>query len=56
MCQVFFITERPKPNHFSIRVGINNDETNYYWVEKDGKRTKGYIFRQELFALKGQFE
>ena len=38
------------------RVGINNGETNFYWVEKDGKRIKGRFFRQESFALKGQFQ
>ena len=52
MCQVFFITARPKPNHFSTRVGINNDETNYYWVEKDGKRTKGYNFQTRIVCSK----
>ena len=64
MRQVFCIRARPKTNHFSIemkflkqiRVGINNGETNYYWVEKDGKKIKDRFFRQELFALKGQFE
>ena len=38
------------------RVGINNGETNYYWIEKDSKTIKDRFFRQELFALKGQFE
>ena len=38
------------------RVGINNSKTNYYWVEKCGKRIKDRFFRQELFSLKGQFE
>ena len=36
--------------------GINNGETNYYWVEKDDKRIKYRFLRQELFALKRQFE
>ena len=52
MCQVFFITARPKLNHFSTRVGINNDETNYYWVEKDGNKTKGYNFWAKIVCSK----
>ena len=35
------------------RVGINNGKTNYYCVEKDGKRITDRLFRQELFTLKG---
>ena len=38
------------------RVGINNGETNYYWVEKDGKRIQDRFFRQQLFALKKLFK
>ena len=38
------------------RVGINSSKTNYYQVQKDGKRIKERYYRQELFALKGQFE
>ena len=64
MRQVFCIRVQPKTNHFSTneifkineRAGINNGKTSYYWVEKDGKRTKDRFFRQELFAPKGQFE
>ena len=28
------------------RVGINNGETNYYWLEKDSERIKDRFFRQ----------
>ena len=38
------------------RAGINKGKTNYYWEEKDGQTIKDRFFRQELFALKGQFE
>ena len=38
------------------RVGINGGKTNYYWVEKDGKRIKDRFHRQELFTLKVEFE
>ena len=38
------------------RVGINGGKTYYFWVEKDGKRIKDRFYRQELFALKVQFE
>ena len=51
-CARCFLQQRPKPNHFSTRVGINNDETNYYWVEKDGKRTKGYNFQTRIVCSK----
>ena len=37
------------------RVGINSGEKNYYWVEKDGKRIEERFYRQEMFALEGQF-
>ena len=38
------------------RVGINNGETNYYWIKKDKKGIRDRFFRQDLFGLKGQFE
>ena len=38
------------------RVGINSSKKNYYRVQKDSKRIKERYYRQELFALKGQFE
>ena len=38
------------------RVGINGGKTNYYWVEKEGKRIEDRFYRQELFSLKGQLE
>ena len=33
-----------------------NDGSYLYWVEEDGKKIKGRFLRQELFALKQQFE
>ena len=42
---------------FSIckRARLNNG-TYLYWVEEDGKKINGRFLRQELFAIKKQFE
>ena len=38
------------------RVTIDGDETYYYWIGKDKKTIKKRFYRQELFALRGQFQ
>ena len=38
------------------RVTIDSDKTYYDWIEKDGKTIRNRFYRQELFALRGQFE
>ena len=35
---------------------VDSNETYYYWIKKYGKAIKNRFYRQELFALKGQFQ
>ena len=46
--------KRDKIFTISATLKLNND-TYLYWLNENGRKTKGIFLRQELFALKNQF-
>ena len=46
--------KRDKIFTISARLKLNNG-TYLYWLNENGRKTKGIFLRQELFALKNQF-